>query len=493
LLVPLCGYLGVRQSQKCLMGCFCCCNAFHCVTGIIGMVILISYTVTIKAVTPEVELFLQKCDPMQCRPDILLWENGAHHAFYGPISPPSLNDHGEKGDNDKRLIDCLAAGKWKEYKQRYTGPGLPLMCPPIFLNCDTDLDRFHDDDEPDSAFQRKERLQVNERGEAEEPDATLETAIAIEAGLLRNIIAERGEAERAAQAPNCAVMATVRNCPADVCSDGNSQGCAVMCSDVQGCVRNCPIGNDCCACPQAPTPAPTPAPTTAPTPAPVSAPTPAPTPATTWIPLGVGQCRDTHGVSGKHNSFTDITTRAECKTAADRVVGATAYEFRDASSGHPILCQVFYPNAPEGNDVLITQANGDVGHVCYAKAATFYIQSAEGASTCPSGTTRLQIRRHAGKHVRHWARCCRGLVHGAVYQVAVLIGHLERHISTPFKVRQSPILLWSARPRRPMNYILREVVAATMLAPISLVGLERPSLTAQAIAQRHVILTSISL
>jgi len=35
-----------------------------------------------------------------------------------------------------KSIDCLATGEWKDYMPRYSGPHLPLDCPPIFLKCD---------------------------------------------------------------------------------------------------------------------------------------------------------------------------------------------------------------------------------------------------------------------------------------------------------------------------------------------------------------------
>jgi len=128
LLVPLCGYLGVRHNQKWLMGCFCGCNAFHCCMGIISMVIIMFTALTIQAVTPQVELFLEKCDPMQCRPIV---ENGTDlHA--------------------DRFVDCLATGEWKEYSPRLAyvltdrtrlAPNapwhFPADCPPIFLTCNT--------------------------------------------------------------------------------------------------------------------------------------------------------------------------------------------------------------------------------------------------------------------------------------------------------------------------------------------------------------------
>jgi len=111
LLVPLCGYLGVKQNQKWLVGCFCGCNAFQCCTGIISMVMLLVLTMTVKAVTPQVELFLEKCDPMQCQ----------------PLQNTTGQDH---------FIDCLASGEWKEYRPRFSGPRLSSECPPIFLTCD---------------------------------------------------------------------------------------------------------------------------------------------------------------------------------------------------------------------------------------------------------------------------------------------------------------------------------------------------------------------
>jgi hypothetical protein len=115
LLVPLCGYLGVKQANKWLMGCFCGCNAFHCCTGIISMVTLLIISLTIQAVTPQVELFLAKCDPMQC-------SNMANTT------------------DQAHFIDCLASGEWKEYKPRFSGPRFSSECPPIFMHCDNQPD-----------------------------------------------------------------------------------------------------------------------------------------------------------------------------------------------------------------------------------------------------------------------------------------------------------------------------------------------------------------
>lgn len=120
LLVPVCGYLGVKQNQKWLVGCFCGCNAFHCCTGIVSMVMLIVFSVTIKAVTPEVELFLEKCDPMQCQP---IGDNNTDVVIH-----------------KDQVIDCISSGEWKDYKRRFDGPRFSSECPPLFLICDNQPD-----------------------------------------------------------------------------------------------------------------------------------------------------------------------------------------------------------------------------------------------------------------------------------------------------------------------------------------------------------------
>lgn len=188
LLVPLCGYLGVRQSQKCLLCCFCGCNAFQCCTGIISMVMIIFLTMTIKAATPQVELFLEKCDPMQCQPDILLWENGTHHKGLLPLLT-----------SDKQTLDCLATGEWKEYKPRYSGPHLPSDCPPIFLQCDNQpnhgevdheaadeyWDRFSrqkEESETEHGSSQQQRINQLVFGESQAPQQQRETVSAYSVG-----------------------------------------------------------------------------------------------------------------------------------------------------------------------------------------------------------------------------------------------------------------------------------------------------------------------
>lgn len=91
---------------------------------------------------------------------------------------------------------------------------------------------------------------------------------------------------------------------------------------------------------------------------------------TSWTRLGTGQCRDEDGNSPKHEGFPSVTSNHECQMTATETTGATAYEWRDASSGYSPLCQVFHPSGNEGISTHVTQANGDHGHTCYVKAST---------------------------------------------------------------------------------------------------------------------------
>jgi len=116
LLVPLCGYLGVKQNQKWLMCAFCGCNAFYCCTAILGMIGLGCFLVMIQAMAPSVELFLERCDPMQCQHN-MLYKGG--------------------GNTSAHMVDCLASGVWKDYKTHFDDTmRFPRNCPPMFLKCD---------------------------------------------------------------------------------------------------------------------------------------------------------------------------------------------------------------------------------------------------------------------------------------------------------------------------------------------------------------------
>ena len=79
-----------------------------------------------------------------------------------------------------------------------------------------------------------------------------------------------------------------------------------------------------------------------------------------------GQCRDQDNTSGRHSNYSGLSGVDECKARALRTVGAIAYEWRpEGRWGTPALCQVFHPAGDEGEDVIVTKGNGDVGHTCY--------------------------------------------------------------------------------------------------------------------------------
>mmetsp|Transcript_81267 Transcript_81267/g.188779 ORF Transcript_81267/g.188779 Transcript_81267/m.188779 type:complete len:499 (+) Transcript_81267:61-1557(+) len=114
LLVPLCGYLGVKRNEQCLLGWFCGCNALHCCCAIWFLVSLMCFLFGLSAATPEIFNYLDTCDPMQCAP------RGFNH---------TARDH---------LVDCLAANTWKDYQPRFGKVSeFPEMCPKIFLQCKT--------------------------------------------------------------------------------------------------------------------------------------------------------------------------------------------------------------------------------------------------------------------------------------------------------------------------------------------------------------------
>merc|ERR1712166_1042996 len=88
-----------------------------------------------------------------------------------------------------------------------------------------------------------------------------------------------------------------------------------------------------------------------------------------WSSIGTGQCRSSTGTSAAHNNYGSISSAAACEAEAKTIPDATAYEWRDASSGYSPSCQIFYPSAPYGdNQVTTSQANGDAGHACYMQA-----------------------------------------------------------------------------------------------------------------------------
>mmetsp|Transcript_133180 Transcript_133180/g.371251 ORF Transcript_133180/g.371251 Transcript_133180/m.371251 type:complete len:472 (-) Transcript_133180:8-1423(-) len=111
MLVPLCGYLGVKQNNEWMLGCFCSCNALHCCCGMLSVVSIVGVLMGISAAAPGVFLMLESCDPLQCVPS-------GHNL------------------TDKYVVDCLATGMWEDYKPRFKHPErFPAECPKIFLMC----------------------------------------------------------------------------------------------------------------------------------------------------------------------------------------------------------------------------------------------------------------------------------------------------------------------------------------------------------------------
>jgi hypothetical protein len=82
------------------------------------MVLTLLLSVGVQALAPQVELFMEKCDPtLQCQ------------------------DKMHNSTDQAHLVDCLAAGMWKEYQPHYA-VALSSKCPPTFLKCDS----FENDD-----------------------------------------------------------------------------------------------------------------------------------------------------------------------------------------------------------------------------------------------------------------------------------------------------------------------------------------------------------
>jgi len=113
LLVPLCGYLGIKQNEQGLLGCFCCCNLCSFFGGLVGLVTLVILMVGAMVAAPGLEIWMERCDPMHCAPEGLNVTQRSH------------------------VVDCLAAGYWEEYKPRFTNHGhwYPHDCPKAFLTC----------------------------------------------------------------------------------------------------------------------------------------------------------------------------------------------------------------------------------------------------------------------------------------------------------------------------------------------------------------------
>mmetsp|Transcript_142902 Transcript_142902/g.252292 ORF Transcript_142902/g.252292 Transcript_142902/m.252292 type:complete len:513 (+) Transcript_142902:63-1601(+) len=135
LLVPLCGYLGVKQNQQALVGCFCGCNFFHCCCGILSVAGLIVFMLGTQAMAPGVEHYMAGCDPMQCVPRVNQSEKAVLEAkdfFFD--------------SNRETIVDCLAAGTWEDYKPKLSKHSYHLGCPKIFLRCG------HEREEPEDSF-----------------------------------------------------------------------------------------------------------------------------------------------------------------------------------------------------------------------------------------------------------------------------------------------------------------------------------------------------
>mmetsp|Transcript_10417 Transcript_10417/g.27790 ORF Transcript_10417/g.27790 Transcript_10417/m.27790 type:complete len:475 (-) Transcript_10417:237-1661(-) len=113
LIVPLCGYIGARQSNSKLMCCFSGCNFLGGCMGILSMLCLTGGLLVLSGAEPAVADFLAMCDPTRCT-----------HAV------PMLDRN--------QTIDCLAAPA-PGYVTKYSGvPHLHARCPPIFLTCAID-------------------------------------------------------------------------------------------------------------------------------------------------------------------------------------------------------------------------------------------------------------------------------------------------------------------------------------------------------------------
>jgi len=115
MLVPLCGFIGAKRNQQCLLGCFCGCSALSCICSLIFAMILLVTTCAVSLSEPGLEQLLEKCDPSVCAP---LGFN---------ITPQD------------QVVDCFASGAWEQYKPKYSdGPHFDATCPKVFLKCGPD-------------------------------------------------------------------------------------------------------------------------------------------------------------------------------------------------------------------------------------------------------------------------------------------------------------------------------------------------------------------
>lgn len=111
-LVPLCGYVAVREKKVWLLRCFSLCNTLACIVGLVTVLGLSGLLIGLPRVERSVEHFLKECDPVQCAP------NGLNTTDQAPI------------------IDCLAQGMRSDYVSAFGGPKYPRDCPHVFLKCD---------------------------------------------------------------------------------------------------------------------------------------------------------------------------------------------------------------------------------------------------------------------------------------------------------------------------------------------------------------------
>lgn len=111
-LVPLCGYIAVRENKQLLLRSFNCCNGLTCILGLIMVLGSVALLISMPGVQHTLEAFLERCDPIQCMPD------------------------GPNGTDQAHIVDCLAQGMWPDYKPVFSGPRYPNDCPKVFLKCD---------------------------------------------------------------------------------------------------------------------------------------------------------------------------------------------------------------------------------------------------------------------------------------------------------------------------------------------------------------------
>lgn len=118
LLVPLCGFLGTKQNNSCLVASFTCCSFMSCCCGGVAFMTLLLFVLGAGAMVPKAEAWMSECDPYRC---IEPWNHSAVR---------------EGGAHE---VDCLAAGIWDDYRRRFHGePALPQHCPKQWLECKGD-------------------------------------------------------------------------------------------------------------------------------------------------------------------------------------------------------------------------------------------------------------------------------------------------------------------------------------------------------------------